>query len=92
MIGTRLLHVPFDHDTSNHHTLALFTGVTPRRFLQHDATHVCEEGIDVIVPFPVEIPFTLLFPLRGELGVTHTRQISKHVDLKSVTPVRAGVT
>jgi hypothetical protein len=53
---------------------------------------LCEEGIDVIVPFSVEILFTLLFSLRGELGVTHTRQIGKHVNLKAVTPVRGGVT
>jgi len=92
MIGTRLLHVPFNHDTSNHHTLALFTAITPLRFLQHRPTHVCEEGIDVIIPFPVEIPFTLPFPLRGELGVTYTRHIGKHVNLKSVPPVRGGVT
>jgi len=91
MISTRFLHIPFDHNTSNHHTLALFAAVTPLLFLQHGATHVCEEGIDVIISFPVEIPFTLL-PLRGELRVAYPRQINKHVDLKSVTPVRGGVT
>jgi hypothetical protein len=82
----------FNHDTFNYYTLAQFTDVTSRRFLQHNVTHICEKGINVIVPFLIKILFTLLFSLREKLRVTYTRQINKYIDLKSVTPIKGGVT